>query len=40
MNRSLCQLRWRFTEQVQYADSGTIPEDQNYFNGGMAGLKR
>jgi len=31
---------WSYHTFWQYADSGPVPGDQNYFNGDMAGLKR
>jgi GH25 family lysozyme M1 (1,4-beta-N-acetylmuramidase) len=31
---------WNYHTFWQYADSGPVPGDQNYFNGDMAGLKR
>lgn len=31
---------WAFTTFWQYADSGAVPGDQDYFNGDSAGLKR
>ena len=31
---------WSYHTFWQYANSGSVPGDQNYFNGDIAGLKR